>query len=302
MRHLYAHNRTGTERYHACCLQGRGKIGEWGEYEQHISGDIVQAARQYWYATADKDWLEEIGFPLAKGVAEFYAKRVTPRAYTVTTQGSAPVYDMNDVMGPDEYAFPVNNSAYTNAAAAIALNFATEAAGVLGKPADPSWATVAEGLALKISDHIPLHPELKGGYHPECTSRLCRRSAWFLRHPFRGTDQNGAHVVVCHTDDGFPKNPKAPRVKQADTILLSYPLGFNMSATLLSNDLTVYDPITDPEGPAMTWSMFAVGWINAGDFNRSAGHFQRGYAPVHPPFNVWTESPNGGGTVNFITG
>ena len=55
-------------------------------------------------------------------------------------------------MGPDEYAFPVNNSAYTNAAAAIALNFATEAAGVLGKRADPSWATVANGLALKISE------------------------------------------------------------------------------------------------------------------------------------------------------
>jgi trehalose/maltose hydrolase-like predicted phosphorylase len=36
-------------------------------------------------------------------------------------------------MGPDEYAFPVNNSAYTNAAAIIALSFATEAAGVLGE-------------------------------------------------------------------------------------------------------------------------------------------------------------------------
>ena len=126
------------------------------------------AARQYWYATADKEWLEEIGFPLAKGVAEFYAKRVTPRAYRVTTRGNAQ-YDLNDVMGPDEYAFPVNNSAYTNAAAALALNFATEAAGVLGKHADPTWATVAEGLALAVSDDIPLHPELKGGYHPECT-------------------------------------------------------------------------------------------------------------------------------------
>ena len=60
------------------------------------------------------------------------------------------------------------------------------------------------------------------------------------------------------------------------------------------------DPITDPGGPAMTWAIFAVGWINAGDFNRSAPHFQRGYANVHAPFNVWTESP-GGGTVNFIT-
>ena len=131
------------------------------------------AARQYWYATADKDWLGAIGFPLAKGVAEFYAKRATPRPYTVTTEGKAPVYDLNDVMGPDEYAFPVNNSAYTNAAAALALNFATEAAGVLGKRADPVWTTVADGLALKVSDDIPLHPELKGGYHPECKSRCC---------------------------------------------------------------------------------------------------------------------------------
>jgi hypothetical protein len=102
--------------------------------------------------------------------------------------------------------------------------------------------------------------------------------------------------------EGFPKNPSKPRVKQGDTILLSYPLGVNMSNELLSNDLTFYDPITDPEGPAMTWSMFAVGWINAGDFTRSSAHFQRGFAPVHLPFNVWTESPNGGGTVNFITG
>ena len=262
----------------------------------------MQAARQYWYATADKEWLAEIGFPLAKGVAEFYAKRVTPRAYSVTTRGNAPAYDLNDVMGPDEYAFPVNNSAYTNAAAAIALNFATEAAGVLGQPADPSWATVAEGLALKISDDIPLHPELKGGYHPECTSCYCRRSLRCFSGVYCVVLTIMARTLRFATDDGFPKNPRAPRVKQADTILLSYPLGFNMSATLLSNDLTVYDPITDPEGPAMTWSMFAVGWINAGDFNRSAGHFQRGYAPVHPPFNVWTESPNGGGTVNFITG
>lgn len=80
-----------------------------------------------------------------------------------------------------------------------------------------------------------------------------------------------------------------------------YPLGVNMSQTLLRNDLTFYDPITDPGGPAMTWAMFAIGWINVGDFNRSAPHFQRGYSNVHPPFNVWTESPNGG-TINFITG
>jgi trehalose/maltose hydrolase-like predicted phosphorylase len=145
---------------------GRGKIGEWGEFEEHISGDIVLAARQYWYATGDKAWLATIGYPMAKGVAEFYAKRAVPRSYTVSTKGTEGLYDINSVMGPDEYAFPVNNSAYTNAAATIGLNFATEAAGVLGKKANPLWATVAKGLTLKVVDTVPGHPELKGGYHP----------------------------------------------------------------------------------------------------------------------------------------
>ena len=30
-----------------------GKTGQWGEYEQHITGDIALAARQYWYTTGD---------------------------------------------------------------------------------------------------------------------------------------------------------------------------------------------------------------------------------------------------------
>ena len=38
-----------------------GEIGPWGEYEQHISGDISFAARQYFYATQDVAWLKAIG-------------------------------------------------------------------------------------------------------------------------------------------------------------------------------------------------------------------------------------------------
>lgn len=42
------------------CLTGTevqfsgGHIGPWGEYEQHISGDIALASRQYWYAHASR--------------------------------------------------------------------------------------------------------------------------------------------------------------------------------------------------------------------------------------------------------
>jgi len=66
-----------------------GKIGPWGEYEQHISGDISFAARQYYYMTGDVNWLKSVGFPLIYGVASFYASRITPK-------GGA--YDYNEVI------------------------------------------------------------------------------------------------------------------------------------------------------------------------------------------------------------
>lgn len=196
-----------------------------------LSGDIALAARQYWYATGDKEWLRSIGYPMTKGVAEFYVKRAVKRGdtrgYRVTTVGqqlenrsnsdsgdgdgvgraaAAEQYDYNCVMGPDEYAYPVNNSAFTNAAATIALNFATEAAMALGLKPDPMWAEVAAGLSLLVEPTVPTRPDLKGGYHPEY--------------------------------EGFPKDPLHPKVKQADTIMLSYPLGVEMSPSLLANDLS----------------------------------------------------------------
>jgi hypothetical protein len=60
---------------------------------------------------------------------------------------------------------------------------------IAGESPNPAWATVAAGLSLEVAPVVPNHPELQGGYHPEYK--------------------------------GFPKNPTSPKVKQADTILLS---------------------------------------------------------------------------------
>ena len=138
-------------------------------------------------------------------------------------------------------AFPVNNSAYTNAAATIALSFATEAAGVLGKTADAHWAEVAAGLKLAVSPTVPNHPELQ--VNPPLLSVRSRPRLI----AFSPCLQGGYHPEY----KGFPKNPAHPKVKQADTIMLSYPLGVEMSDNLLKNDLTFCTP-QHPAGPAVT--------------------------------------------------
>jgi len=44
-----------------------------------------------------------------------------------------------------------------------------------------------------------------------------------------------------------------------------------------------------------------VGYLEVGDLTNAAINFDRSYANIKQPFNIWTETPTGG-TVNFITG
>ena len=90
-------------------------------------------------------------------------------------------------------------------------------------------------------------------------------------------------------------------MKQADAILCGFPYDMNMTDAVRKNDLTVYANDTDLGSVAMTWGMFAVGWLEAGEQAKAEATFERGYSNIKPPFAVWTETP-GGGTVNFITG
>jgi trehalose/maltose hydrolase-like predicted phosphorylase len=47
-------------------------------------------------------------------------------------------------------------------------------------------------------------------------------------------------------------------IKQADVVLINYPLEFRLNGTQALNDLDFYARAQSPDGPAMTWAMFAV--------------------------------------------
>jgi len=103
--------------------------------------------------------------------------------------------------------------------------------------------------------------------------------------------------------DGYPKGAKGSKVKQADTVMLSFPFGVEMPQETLSNDLTWYEPNTDANGPAMTWAIFAIGWFNTGNYTHAQSRFQRGFSNnVNPPYMVWTEIIGGRGCTPFLTG
>lgn len=129
------------------------------DLEQHVTADVGICVRNYYYATLDRKWLEEIGWPLISGIADFWVSRVS---YNIFTKR----YDIRWVVPPDEFAVGaipftgVINSVYTNVAAKKTIEFAIEVAYILGKAFPKEWTIVASKITIPVSDDH--HPEYTG--------------------------------------------------------------------------------------------------------------------------------------------
>jgi len=111
-----------------------------GPFEHHITADVGLAAWNYYCVTQDKQWLREKGWPLLSATADFWASR--------TERNGPGHYDIKNVVAADEWAENIDNNAYTNGAAKVLLQHATEAAGILGLKADPDWMLVSENIPV----------------------------------------------------------------------------------------------------------------------------------------------------------
>lgn len=116
-----------------------------GTFEHHITADVAFAAWNYYRVTQDKQWLQEKGWPILKETADFWASRVE--------RNGTGKYDIKNVVAADEWAENVDNNAFTNAAAKANLQYATEAAEILGIPADPDWMHVASNIPILILEN-----------------------------------------------------------------------------------------------------------------------------------------------------
>jgi trehalose/maltose hydrolase-like predicted phosphorylase len=118
-----------------------------GPFEHHITACVGIAAWNYYCVTQDKQWLREKGYPILSATADFWASRVE--------RNGPGHYDINNVVAADEWAENVNNNAFTNAAAKSNLQFATEAAKILGITPAADWMDVANNIPiLKLENGV----------------------------------------------------------------------------------------------------------------------------------------------------
>jgi trehalose/maltose hydrolase-like predicted phosphorylase len=111
-----------------------------GPFEHHITGDVGWAYWKYYQVTRDKNWLMEKGFPVMKEVADYWVSRTEKNE-----DGSLSIIN---VVGADEYAEGVDDNAFTNGVAKLALRYASLAAKELTIAPNPTWNETAEKIRI----------------------------------------------------------------------------------------------------------------------------------------------------------
>lgn len=111
-----------------------------GPFQHHITGCVGWAFWKYYQCTQDKEWLQNRALPMLKEVSDFWTSRVE--------RNGPGRYDINNVIGANEWQENIDNNAFTNGMARTVLTYATQAAKLAGQPADPDWAQVAANIPL----------------------------------------------------------------------------------------------------------------------------------------------------------
>jgi kojibiose phosphorylase len=77
------------------------------EMEHHITADIAHAVYRYHIVTGDDSFMENYGYEIIFETARFWASRVEYKKRSGT-------YEINSIIGPDEFHLKVKNNAFTN--------------------------------------------------------------------------------------------------------------------------------------------------------------------------------------------
>ncbi len=116
-----------------------------GPFQQHISATVGWAFWKYFEVTNDTEWLRTRGYPVLEAVADFWSSRV---------ERSGPgQYEINNVIGANEWEENIDNNAFTNGMVKTVLEYASKAAERLQLTPDPDWRHVASNIPiLKFAD------------------------------------------------------------------------------------------------------------------------------------------------------
>lgn len=219
---------------------GRPMRTYFRDKQVHISAAVVYALMKYRERTGDDALLHEGGARVIWECARFYLSLISKRLVSDH-------YNLNDVLGPDEYHERVNNNAYTNEMARMVLRSACEVCPQYLEGLDEALLAAFRDAALHLKQQKPdaqsrLIEQFDGYFQLENTTVETVRSRLKDPREYWG----GAYGVAADTQV----------IKQADVIALLGLLG-GASEEVIAANYDYYEPRTE-HGSSLSACMYAL--------------------------------------------
>jgi trehalose/maltose hydrolase-like predicted phosphorylase len=224
-----------------------------GLLELHITASIAHAVWSYWQVTGDDEFMCHYGAEMLLSTAMYWASRAE---YHPENND----YEINDVIGPDEWHKRVNNNAYTNY---MARRNIQNAMYILG------WLhTTAPDIAQQLTQHLNVTSErLEHWQDVVARMRIPQDKQTGLFEQFDGffqlepldQDKYKNRTASYQAILGMEPVQHYRIIKQADVLMLLALLDADFDLKTKQVNWDYYYPITDLEyGSSLTPAMHAM--------------------------------------------
>ncbi|MGM0446031.1 MAG: glycoside hydrolase family 65 protein [Bacillota bacterium] len=240
-----------------------------GDTEHHITADIQYAINQYYEVTDDLNFMKAYGFETFIEAARFWASRVEYNA-------DKDRYEINDIMGPDEYKEDVDQNAYTNYLvywqfdkALRYLDFLKNSSGKyfqefkkrinLNEKEVIEWQKKKEKIyLLKPDDNLVI--EQFDGYHDLKEINL--------------DNYRNSKAGEIFNDMGWEEILNTKVTKQADVIMLLYLLEDKFEQEVIKKNYNYYEPLTTHDS-SLSQSVHAALASRVNELEKAYEHFKK---------------------------
>ncbi|OXT09368.1 kojibiose phosphorylase [Thermoanaerobacterium thermosaccharolyticum] len=240
-----------------------------GDIEYHITADIAFAVFEYFRATDDIDFMLNYGAEIILETARFWSSRCS---YNEELDR----YEINDVIGPDEFHEHINNNSYTNFFAKWNINKAIELIEVFKNKYPSKYELLSSKICLTEKEIENWKEVMSKIYVPFDKDKK-------LIEQFEGYFERKDYVIDEFDENNMPVWPDGvdvtklndtQLVKQADVVMLMLLLGEEFDEVTKKANYEYYQKRTMHKS-SLGPSMYSIMGLKVGDYKNAYSSFIR---------------------------
>jgi trehalose/maltose hydrolase-like predicted phosphorylase len=236
-----------------------------GFLEIHITASIAHAVWEYWHITGDDEFMRNYGAEIMLSTAQFWASRAEQNEKRDN-------YEINNVVGPDEWHEHVNNNAFTNYMAQKNIETALQTLAWLRTSAPTKASELEQQLHLdeqQLNTWQDIQDKLFIPYNKE--TGLIEQFEGFFKLQSLDQSQYKGRKDSYQGIIGVEEVQKYRHVKQADVLMILTVQLQDFDHKTKEANWNYYFPITDHDyGSSLTPALHVI-------LASELGHIQEAY-------------------------